>query len=67
MLALWTLRIVGAGGFAALGWRLGGIVSEITTDEERFLPWGLVLTLAGGVSRSIHHALSYSQTLAEMR
>ena len=47
MLALWTLRIVGAGGFAALGWRLGGIVSEITTDEERFLPWGLVLTLAG--------------------
>ena len=47
MLALWALRIVGAGGFAALGWRLGGIVSEITTDEERFLPWGLVLTLAG--------------------
>ncbi len=47
MLALWTLRIVGAGGFAALGWRLGGIVSEITTDEERFLPWGLVLVLAG--------------------
>ncbi len=47
MLALWTLRIVGAGGFAALGWRLGGIVSEITTEEERFLPWGLVLTLAG--------------------
>ena len=47
MLALWALRIVGAGGFAALGWRLGGIVSEITTHEERFLPWGLVLILAG--------------------
>ena len=47
MYALWTLRLVGAGGFAALGWRLGGIVSEVSADEERFLPWGLALTLAG--------------------
>ena len=38
---------MGAGGFGVLGWRLGGIVSEMTSDEERFLPWGLALTLAG--------------------
>ena len=30
-----------------MGWRLGGLVSEMTSDEERFLPWGLALTLAG--------------------
>ena len=47
MVALWTLRLMGAGGFGVLGWRLGGIVSEMSSDEERFLPWGLALTLAG--------------------
>ena len=47
MFALWTLRLAGAGGFAVLGWRLGGFVSEFTSDEEPFLPWGLALTLAG--------------------
>ena len=47
MIALLTLRAMGAGGFGVLGWRLGGIVSEMTSDEERFLPWGLALTLAG--------------------
>ena len=47
MFALWTLRLVGAGGFAVLGWRLGGFVSEFSSDEEQFLPWGLALTLAG--------------------
>ena len=47
MFALLTLRVMGAGGFGVLGWRLGGIVSEMTSDEEHFLPWGLALTLAG--------------------
>ena len=47
MFALLTLRIVGAGGFAALGWKLGGVVSELSTEEQQFLPWGLALTLAG--------------------
>ena len=47
MFALWSLRVVGAGGFAALGWRLGGIVSEFSSGKEQFLPWGLALTLAG--------------------
>ncbi len=47
MFALWSLRVVGAGGFAVLGWRLGGIVSEFASGKEQFLPWGLALTLAG--------------------
>ena len=47
MFALWSLRVVGAGGFAVLGWRLGGIVSEVSSGKEQFLPWGLALTLAG--------------------
>ena len=47
MFALWALRGLGAGGFAVLGWRLGGIVSEFSSDQERFFPWGLALTLAG--------------------
>ena len=47
MFALWSLRVVGAGGFAVLGWRLGGIVSEMSSGKEQFLPWGLALTLAG--------------------
>ena len=47
MFGLWTLRVMGAGGFGVLGWRLGGIVSNISSEEERFLPWGLALTLAG--------------------
>ncbi len=47
MFALWTLRGLGAGGFAVLGWRLGGIVSEFSSGKEQFIPWGLALTLAG--------------------
>ena len=47
MFTLWTLRLLGAGGFAVLGWRLGAVVSELATGETRFLPWGLALTLAG--------------------
>ena len=47
MFALWSLRVVGAGGFAVLGWRLGGVVLEFSSGKEQFLPWGLALTLAG--------------------
>ena len=47
MVALWTLRAMGAGGFGVLGWRLGAIISEFSSDEERFLPWGLALALTG--------------------
>ena len=47
MFALLTLRVMGAGGFGVLGWRLGEIVSEMSSDEENFMPWGLALTLAG--------------------
>ena len=47
MVALWTLRVLGAGGFGVVGWRLGGLISELSSDEERFIPWGLALTLVG--------------------
>ncbi len=47
MVALLTLRALGAGGFGVLGWRLGAFISELSYDEERFLPWGLALTLTG--------------------
>jgi uncharacterized protein YacL len=47
VLTLWTLRLLGAGGLAVLGWRLGAVVLEIAAGETRFLPWGLVLTVAG--------------------
>ena len=47
MVTLWTLIALGAGGFGVLGWRLGLYISELSSDEEEFLPWGLVLTLAG--------------------
>ena len=47
MFSFWTLRLLGAGGFAVLGWRLGLGVSHLSTGETQFLPWGLALTLAG--------------------
>ena len=47
MFALWTLRLLGAGGFAVLGWKLGAVVLASAAGETRFLPWGLVLTVAG--------------------
>ena len=47
MLALWMLRALSAGGLGAIGWRLGLYTSELSSDSEEFLPWGLVSTLAG--------------------
>ena len=47
MVALWTLRVLGAGGFGVLGWRLGLLVSELSSNEPQFLPWGLALAVAG--------------------
>jgi uncharacterized protein YacL len=44
---IWALRILGAGGFGILGWKLGGVVSELSSGQDRFLPWGLALTLTG--------------------
>ena len=35
---------MGAGGFGVLGWRMGRVVSEFSTGQERLLwPWGLLL------------------------
>ena len=47
MLEVWTLRVMGAGGFGVLGWRLGRLVSEMSTGQERLWPWGLALALTG--------------------
>ena len=49
MVALWILRALGAGGLGVIGWRLGLYISELSSDKEEFLPWGLALTLAGGI------------------
>ncbi len=43
----WPLRLLGAAVFGALGWRLGGMVSQVSTSKEEFLPWGLALSLSG--------------------
>ena len=49
MVALWTLRVLGAGGFGVLGWRLGLLVSELFSNDNQsqLLPWGLALAIAG--------------------
>ena len=49
MVALWILRALSAGGLGVIGWRLGLYISELSSDKEEFLPWGLALTLAGGI------------------
>ncbi len=47
MLALWMLRALSAGGLGVIGWQLGLYISELSSDKEEFLPWGLASTLAG--------------------
>ena len=47
MVALWILRALSAVGLGVIGWRLGLYFSELSSDKEEFLPWGLALTLAG--------------------
>ena len=47
MLGNWSLRLLGATGFGAIGWRLGGVVSQASTIKEEFFPWGLALSLSG--------------------
>jgi uncharacterized protein YacL len=47
VLEIWTLRLLGAGGFGFLGWKLGRIVSELSSGQDQFLPWGLALVLTG--------------------
>jgi len=43
----WITRLLGAAGFSVLGWRLGGMVSQLSSNKEEFLPWGLALSLSG--------------------
>lgn len=50
MLGLWTLKASGVVGGGALGWWIS-IISDLSSSQDRFLPWGLVFTavgLAGG-------------------
>ena len=46
MLGLWTLRALGAGGGGAFGWWIS-IISDLSSPQDRFLPWGLVLAALG--------------------
>ena len=46
MLGLWTLRALGVVGGGALGWGIS-IVSELSSSDDRFLPWGLVFAAVG--------------------
>ncbi len=44
MYEIWTIRLLGAGGFGVLGWRMGRVVSEFSPGPDRLLwPWGLLL------------------------
>ena len=43
----WVLRLLGAAGFGALGWRLGALVSQMSSEKQEFMPWGLALSLSG--------------------
>ena len=47
MFDVWTLRIIGAGGLGALGWRLGPYVPDLPSDGKQIIPWGIVLALVG--------------------
>jgi len=47
LVVLWILRALSAAGLGVIGWRLGLYFSELSTDKEEFLPWGLALALAG--------------------
>ena len=40
-------RALGAGGLGVAGWKLGDLVSSLSSDQTEFLPWGLALTLVG--------------------
>lgn len=47
MLELWTLRLIGAGGFGVLGWRLGAYMPELSAGERQLVPWGVILAVVG--------------------
>ncbi len=47
MFDVWTLRIIGAGGFGVLGWRLGPYVPDFPSDSKQIIPWGIVLAIVG--------------------
>ena len=46
MLVLWTLRVLGAIGFGAMGWWLS-LAFELSSADRQFLPWGLVFAASG--------------------
>ena len=46
VLKVWTLRLVGAGGFGVLGWRLGAYVPELDGGRQ-LVPWGILLAVVG--------------------
>ena len=42
-------RLLGGGGLGVAGWRLGVLVSNASSDQAGYLPWGLAFTLGGVV------------------
>ena len=46
MVALWTLSVLSAVGFAALGWWTS-LASDLASPDGQFLPWGLVFVSCG--------------------
>ncbi len=47
MLELWTLRLIGAGGFGALGYRMGAYMPEFPSSDRQLIPWSIVLAIVG--------------------
>ena len=66
MLALWTLRALGAVGFGALGWWIS-LSSGLSSADGEFLPWGLVFTAVGLAIGGIvtHSTLAVAQKASQ--
>ena len=47
MIQLWTLRLMGAGGFGVLGYRLGAYMPEFSSSDRPIIPWGIILAVVG--------------------
>ena len=67
MLGLWMLRALGAVGGGAFGWWIS-IISDLSSLEGWFLPWGLVFTAVGLVSGGFiaHSCIILARKVSEM-
>ncbi len=67
MLGLWTLRVLGVVGGGAFGWWIS-IISDLSSLQERFLPWGLVFAAAGLAIGSLfaHFCIILARKVSDM-